>query len=117
MSVVTIRDSADRMAEDLDRRFRNVFVIVGRTGLAEIPQMPWDLLTSLNVQLGSDTSQLTKQNKRCIGAGAAPTKYRIIGFRGLRHDIAKVLMNDPVHRTIERLASLDSAKVNPSPSA
>ncbi len=42
MSVMTVRDSTDGMAENLDRRLRNVFVIVGGARLAEILQVPWD---------------------------------------------------------------------------
>ena len=89
MSVMTIGDSADSMAENLDRRFRNMFVIVGRTSLAEILQVPWHLLTSHNIQPGANTGQLTKQNKRCIGTRAAPTKYRGIGFRRLISDFLR----------------------------
>ena len=36
MGVVTIADTADRMAEDLDRRLGDMLVIVRRTGLPEI---------------------------------------------------------------------------------
>lgn len=114
---MTVRDSADGMAKYLDGRLWNVFVVVGCARLAEILQVPWDLLASFDVQFRANACELTKQNKRCIGTRAVPTKYRGIGFRRLRHDIAKVFVNDSVHRTIERFASLDSQEIDPSPSA
>ena len=49
MSVMTVRDSADGMAENLDRRLRNVLVIVGSARLAEILQVPWHLLARFDV--------------------------------------------------------------------
>lgn len=116
MSVMTVRDSTDGMAENLDGRLRNVFVIVGRACLAEILQVPWDLLASFNVQFRTNGSELAKSDKRCIGPTTSSAKHWIIGFWRLRHDVANVFMNDTVHRTVERLASLDSPKINPSPS-
>ena len=50
MSIMPVGDSADCMAKDFDGRLRNVFVIVGRTRLAEILHMPGDLLACLDVQ-------------------------------------------------------------------
>ena len=46
MCVMTVRDSTDGMAENLDRRLGNVFFILGRARLSEILQVPMDLLSS-----------------------------------------------------------------------
>ncbi len=117
MSVMTVRDSTDGMAENLDRRLRNVFVIVGRARLAEIPQVPRDLLASFYVQFRANASEVTEGYRSCIGPTTSAAKHRIIGFWRLRHDVPNMFVDDSVHRTVERLASLDSTKINPSPSA
>jgi hypothetical protein len=114
---MTVRDSADGMAKYLDGRLWNMFVIVRRTRLAEILQVPWDLLASFDVQFRANASELAESDKRRIGPTTSAAKHRIIGFWRLRHDVPNVFMNDTVHRTVERLASLDSSKINPSPSA
>jgi hypothetical protein len=115
--VMTVRDSADGMAKYFDGRLRNVLVIVGRARLAEILQVPWDLLASFDVQFRTNASELAESDKRCIGPTTSSAKHRIIGFWRLRHDVPNVFVDDSVHRTVERLASLDSPKINPSPSA
>jgi hypothetical protein len=117
MSVMTVRDSTDGMAENLDRRLRNVFVLVGRARLAEILQVPWHLLPRFDVQFRTNASELAKSDKRGIGPTTSSAKYWIIGFWRLRHNVANVFMNDTVHRTVERLASLDSPEIDPTPSA
>ena len=117
MCVMTVRDSADGMAKYFDGRLWNVFVIVGSARLAEILQVPWDLLASFDVQFRANASELTESDKRCIGPTTSAAKHRIIGFRRLRHNVPNVFVDDSVHRSVERLASLDSPKINPSPSA
>jgi hypothetical protein len=49
MSVVIVQDSTDGVAKDFSRSLRNSFVIVGRTRLVEILQVPCELLASLDV--------------------------------------------------------------------
>jgi hypothetical protein len=115
--VVTVRDSADGMAKYLDGRLWNMFVIVRRARLAEILQVPWGLLASFDVQFRANASEVTKVYKRCIGPTTSAAKHRIIGFWRMRHNVPNVFVDDSVHRSVERLASLDSPKINPSPSA
>lgn len=114
---MTVRDSADSMAKYFDGRLRNVLVIVGRARLAEILQVPWHLLASFDVQFRANASEMTEGYKRSIGPTTSAAKHRIIGFWRLGHDVPNVFMNDTVHRTVERLASLDSSKIDPTPSA
>lgn len=117
MSVMTVRDSTDGMAENLDRRLRNVFVIAGRACLAEILQVPWHLLPRFDIQFRTNASELAKSDKRCTGPTTSSAKYWIIGFWRLRHDVPNMFVDDSVHRTVERFASVDSSKIDPSPSA
>ena len=114
---MTVRDSADGMAKYFDGRLWNVFVIVGRARLAEILQVPWDLLASFNVQFRANASEVTEGYKSCVGPTTSAAKHWIIGFWRLRHDVPNMFVDDSVHRTVERLASLDSSKIDPTPSA
>ena len=52
--VMTIRHARDGVAEDLDGRFRQVLVVVRRTGLSQILEQPRRRLTGFCVQLGLD---------------------------------------------------------------
>lgn len=115
MSVMTVRDSTDGMAKYFDGRLRNVLVVVGCACLAEILQVPWDLLASFDVQFRANASELAESDKRCIGSATSSAKHRIIGFWRLRHDVPNVFVDDTVHRTVERLAGLTLE--DPSPSA
>lgn len=65
--VMTVRDSANSMAKYFDGRLRNVLVIVGRACLAEILQVPWNLLARFDVQFRTNASQLAEIDKRRIG--------------------------------------------------
>ena len=114
---MTVRDSTDGMAENLDRRLGNVFVIVGRACLAEILQVPWHLLTRFDVQFRTNASELAESDKRRIGPTTSAAKHRITWFWRLRHDVPNMFVDDSVHRTVERLAGLDSSKIDPTPSA
>ena len=49
VSVMAIGDSLDRVAEYLDRRFRNMQIVVGCTRLAKILQKPSLLLSSFDI--------------------------------------------------------------------
>ena len=74
MSVMPVSDSADCMTKDFDGRLRNVFVIVGRTRLAEILQMPGDLLACLDVQFRANTCKMTECHECRVGPTTASAK-------------------------------------------
>ena len=50
VGVAAVRDPADRIAQDLDRRLRDVLVKVRRARLPQVLQLPGLLLTGLDVQ-------------------------------------------------------------------
>ncbi len=60
MCIVAVGDSADRMTEDLDRRLRNVLVIIRCTSLAEILENLGLWLVGLQIEPWFDTGQLTE---------------------------------------------------------
>ena len=74
MSVMTVRDSTDGMAKYFDGRLRNMLIVVGRARLAEILQVPWDLLASFDVQFRTNASELAKSDKRCIVRTMGPSR-------------------------------------------
>lgn len=61
MGVVLIRDTADRMAVNLYRRFGHVFVVVRRRSLSEIFQHPKFLFAGFHILLRLDARQTAQQ--------------------------------------------------------
>jgi len=49
MSVMAVGDSAHRMAQDLNGRFRHVLIVVGRARLSDVIEHPRGLLTIFNI--------------------------------------------------------------------
>ena len=68
MCVVSIRDTTDRVTQDLYRRFWHVLVVVGRGSFSKILQDPGLLLARFNVLLWLDASQLAQHLKLFVGA-------------------------------------------------
>ena len=60
MRVVTIGDTADGMARNLDGGLWNVLVVVCGAGLSEILEMPWNLLARFQILLRPDACQIAK---------------------------------------------------------
>jgi hypothetical protein len=80
MGVVAIRDTADRMPQDLDRRLGDVLVIVRRASLPQILQLPRLLLAGLNVQPGLDACEATERLEANVRTRTTPEGRR--GRRG-----------------------------------
>ena len=74
VGVVAIGDTADRMTEDLDRRLGHVLVVVRRTGLAQVLELPGLLLSGLDIQLELDASEAQSSWKRTLGRDPPPRK-------------------------------------------
>src|SRR5262249_12432180 len=88
--VVAIGDCADRMAEDLDRGFGNVLIVIRRTRLAKIFQLPRLVFASLNVDPWLDAGKATEFLKSSIGACSSAEEHGMVGTRALRHDALDV---------------------------
>jgi hypothetical protein len=66
------------MAEDLDRRLREMFVVVGRTRFAEVLEQPGIFFAGLDVCLGLDAgdfAELAETEVRPAG-GPVPSVFR-----------------------------------------
>jgi hypothetical protein len=70
MDVMAIRDPADRVAEDLDRRFWDVFVVVRRARLPQVLQLPGLFLAGLDVQPWPDPGEAAQ---RAFGVSSLKT--------------------------------------------
>ena len=57
---MTIGDSANRMTEDLDRRLRDVLVVVRRTRLSKILEHPGLVFAGFDVRLGLDAGEIAE---------------------------------------------------------
>ena len=74
MRVVAIRDPANRMPQDLDRRPGDEFVIVRRAPPPQAPQLPGPVLAGLNVQPRLDTGEAAWRLEPGVRARPAPRK-------------------------------------------
>src|SRR5271157_238667 len=115
MCVVAIGDSANRMAEDLNRRLRKVLIVVRGTSLAEVLEHPGLVFTILHVCLGHDAGQIAELPKSSVRARSSPKEKRIVGARILRHDALDVGVDDAIHRPVKSLARLHPTVEEPSP--
>ena len=61
VSVLPVRDPADRVAEDLDRRLWHMLVVVCRAGLPPILLLPSLLLARLDVQSGFHAGEFAER--------------------------------------------------------
>ena len=68
VGVVPIRDAADRVSEDLDRRFRHVLVVVGRRSFSEIFQNPERFFAGFHLLLRLDAREGAQQLKLFVGS-------------------------------------------------
>ena len=66
MGIVTIGDTADGMARNLDGGLGNVLVVVCGAGLSEILEMPWNLLARFQILHWPDACQIAKRNEAGI---------------------------------------------------
>lgn len=61
VGVVPVRDAADRVAENLDRGFRDVFVVIGGTRLPQVLELPGFLAASFDIGLRPDASEVAQR--------------------------------------------------------
>ena len=81
MGIVTIGDTADGMARNLDGGLGNVLVVVCGASLPEILEMPWNYFSRLQILLWPDTRQIAQRNKTGIRSTAAASKNWFIRQR------------------------------------
>lgn len=116
MSVMSVRDAAHRMAENLDRRLGDMLVVVRRASLPEILQLPGFVRARLNVRPRLDAREIAEFPEAAIGPRSSAKKDRIVRLGILGRDALQKGVNDAFHRPVKRLAGLHSAIKQPSPS-
>lgn len=114
MSVMSIRHSANRMAEDLNRRLGQVSVVVCRAGLAQISEDPKPFRSRFGILLRLDPGQVAKKLELAIGARATAIKHGLIGLQLSGPDAFQVSMHHAVHRSLKLLASFHAPIVEPA---
>ena len=80
MLIVAIRDPADGMAEDLDRGFRDVLVVVCCACLPQVLQLPRLLLAGLDIQLRLDAGEFAQRLEASVRAGAIAEEEVLSNF-------------------------------------
>ena len=100
MGIVAIRDSADRMAEDLDRRLGDVLVVVRCTSLAQILEHPGLIFVGLDICFGFDAGDVAKLPESSVRARTSSKEDGIIGARILRYEAFDAGVHDEVHRSV-----------------
>ena len=114
MRVVPIRHAANRMTEDLDRRFRHVLVVVRRRSFSQIFQHPQFLFTGLYILLWPDSRQFAQELKLFVGTRSATGENWFVRLRRFRSDALQVSVNNAVHRPVKLLVGLHAAVVQPT---
>ena len=66
MGIVTIGDTADGMAKNLDGGLWNVLVVVCGASLSQILEMPWNNFARFQILLWPDSCQMAQRNKTGI---------------------------------------------------
>ena len=97
MRVVAVGDAFDRMTEDLDRRLRHVFIVVGRTSLTKVFDLPGLVFSALGIRLEFDAGEIAEFLESSVGE---------IRHRGKRGH----------HRRIERDLAIRGPGVSTAPS-
>src|ERR1022692_131678 len=115
MSVVAIGDSADRVAEDFDRRRGDVSIVVRRTGLAEVLEFPSLVFTCLDVHPRLDAGEIAEVVEASVRARASTEEDSVVRTGIFRHNVLDVRVDDAIHRPVKSLARLHPAIEQPSP--
>ena len=94
MSVVTVRDAADRVTQNLHRRLGQILIVVRRTRSAEVHQFPGFLQPRLDIRPRLDASEDAKLLEACVLACSPASTLRRPGERAviaekLPHDLQK----------------------------
>src|SRR5438046_1542895 len=97
------------MAEYLDRRLRNVLIVIGRTRLAEVLLLPAFRYSRLHVRPRLDASEFAKRLEASIGARSTAKEYAGFGTRIFGHDGSDVRVDNAIHRPVERLTRFHPA--------
>ena len=71
MCVVAIGDTSDRMTEDLNRRLRNVRVVVGGTRLPKVLEQPKPVFARLDIRFGLDASEIAELSEATVWTRSA----------------------------------------------
>ena len=94
------------MAKNLHRCLRDVLIIVGRAGLAQILEYSRLFFLGLDVRLGADSCKAAQRSESIVGTRASTKEHGSTGIRVIRHDALDVRMNGAVHGPVERLVCL-----------
>src|SRR5438067_1368 len=116
MGVMAVRDPADRVAEDFDRRLREMLIVVCRARLAKILEFPRFFDAGLDIRLRSNAGESAQLVEAGVRTCASTQEDRIVCQRILRGDTPEVRVDGAIHGPVERLASLDPAIEQPPPS-
>src|SRR5579885_2970031 len=109
MSVVTIRNAADRVTQNLDRRLRQILIVVRRKGLAEVLQFPRFVPPSLDIRPRLDASEDTQFLEARVRTRSSAQENGAVRAGVVRQDALEMCMHDVIHRTVEDLVRLHPA--------
>ena len=115
MGVMSVRNAPHRVAEYLNRRFREVLVIVGCTCLAKVLQEPCVLLARFDIVFRGNFCKSAQIAKYCIRSGGTTFKNGCIRLTTFVMKIFQVRMNNSVHGANKYFAGLNSTIRNPAP--
>ena len=109
MGIVTIGHSASGMAKNLDRRLRDMLVVICRTGLAEVLEHPGVFFPRLNARLGFDTGKTAQCAESLVWPCSSAIENGSIRIRVFWHDALDVGIHGPIHRPAKRLTCLHAS--------
>ena len=109
MSVVPVRDAADRVTEDFDGRLRHVFVVVRRAGLAEVLQQPVFGNAGFNVDFIANPGEGDQPFEDRVGPRSSTHEDRFFWYERRRLKPTQMCVNRSIHRPIERFVRFNSS--------
>src|SRR5262245_35057865 len=115
MRIVSVGNSTNGMAEDFNRRFGHVLVVICCTRLPQVLEFPTLIGTRFEVGFGLNSSEAAKALKLNVGARATAKEHRFIRSEILRHYAFDVGLDGAIHWPVEGLAGLHATIKQPTP--
>ena len=109
VGIVAVRDAADRVAQDFDRRLGQVLVVVCRTCFPKVLEFPRLLHPGFDVRPRLDAGQCAQFLEACVRARSPAQKNGGFRIGVLWQDALEMRMNDTIHRPVKRLSCLHAA--------
>ena len=115
MGIVSVGDPSSRVAQDLNRRFRHMLVIVGRARFSQIFQDPRTFRSRFDISLMRDASQSAEFAESIVRPTTAAQEHRRIWVWIVGTQTLQVEADRAVHRPPKCFSRFHAPIVKPAP--